>query len=211
MSASRHAARSAGLLAVFALVSAGLIALTHQLTAERIRANQRAAELAKLHSILAPDAYDNDLIEDTIRVTAPEALGSPEPLTVYRARKDGEPVAVILTVVAPDGYNGPIRLLVGIRTDGEIAGVRVLEHNETPGLGDGIEASKSDWIDQFQGTELGEPPREDWAVRQDGGEFDALTGATITPRAVVSAVRRSLRYFEANRRQLLAADPAHRH
>jgi electron transport complex protein RnfG len=205
MSATRTTARSAGLLAAFALVSAGLIAVTHQLTADRIRANQRTAELAQLHSILAPGAYDNDLVSDTIRITAPDALGSEKPLTVYRARKDGDPVAAILTVVAPDGYNGPIRLLVGIRANGEVAGVRVLEHDETPGLGDGIEASKSEWIEQFRGTKLGKPPREDWDVRQDGGEFDALTGATITPRAVVDALRRALAYFEANRERLFAA------
>lgn len=204
MSTASSATRSAAVLAAFALASAALVALTHTLTAERIRANQRAAELAKLHSILPPDAYDNDLVGDLIRVKAPDALGSDDPLPVYRARQDGQPVAAILTVVAPDGYNGPIRLLVGIRVGGAIAGVRVLEHDETPGLGDGIEASKSDWIEQFRGRGLGEPPRDDWAVRQDGGEFDALTGATITPRAVVAAIRRALAYFEANQQRLFA-------
>ena len=204
MSAARAAFRSAGFLAAFALICAGVIAGTYALTHERIAANQRAAELDKLHGILPPGAYDNDLVTDTMRVTAPEALGSEEPLTVYRARRDGEPVAALLTVIAPDGYNGPIRLLVGIRTDGTLAGVRILEHQETPGLGDGIVAAKSDWLEQFPGRRLGQPPREDWRLHTDGGEFDALTGASVTPRAVVAAVRRALDYFETNRERLFA-------
>lgn len=203
MKPARSAARSALVLATFALLSAGIIGLTHELTSERIQANERAAERAKLHSIVAPSSYDNDLINDSIQVTAPEKLGSEQPLTVYRARKEGEPVAAILTVVAPDGYNGPIRLLVGIRPDGRIAGVRVLEHQETAGLGDGIEASKSDWLQQFRGAELGDPKRDEWGVRQDGGEFDALSGATVTPRAVVGAIRRALSYFEEHRDKLM--------
>lgn len=207
----RHAARSAGLLGAFALVSAAIIALTHELTAERIEANERAAELAKLHSILPPDAYDNDLVQDSIRVTSAQQLGTNEPLTIYRARADGQPVAAILTVVAPDGYNGPIRLLVGVRYNGGVAGVRVVEHQETPGLGDGIEASQSDWLDQFRDRNLGDPPRAGWRVRQDGGGFDALTGATVTSRAVVGAIRRALAYFKTHREQLFANDtPANR-
>jgi electron transport complex protein RnfG len=204
MSTSRRATRSAAILAGFALVSAALIAATYQLTAERIAANQRAAERDKLHSILAPDAYDNDLIADSIEVTAPDRLGSPEPLTVYRARRNGDPVAAILTVVAPDGYNGPIRLLVGIHRSGRVIGVRVLEHNETPGLGDGIENDKTDWLKAFHGKDLDDPAVQDWAVRQDGGAYDALSGATVTSRAVVNAIRRALSFFKANRQRLLA-------
>jgi electron transport complex protein RnfG len=113
-------------------------------------------------------------------------------------------VAAVFSVVARGGYAGDIELLVGVRADGRVAGVRVVEHHETPGLGDGIEADKSDWIRGFDGRSLGDPPREDWAVRRDGGDFDQFTGATITPRAVVEAVRDTLIYFEDHRDQVFA-------
>ncbi len=205
MSALRYATRSAALLAAFALASAAILAVTHHLTHESIAANQRAAELDKLHSILPPDAYDNDLVTDTIQITAPDALGSEKPLTVYRARKDGEPVAAILTVVAPDGYNGPIKLLVGIRTNGKIAGVRILHHNETPGLGDGIETARSDWITQFRDKSLDQPDSDAWATQPHGGEFDALSGATVTSDAVAGAVKRALEYFGREQKKLFQA------
>jgi len=147
------------------------------------------------------DAAISILAQDTIQVQA-EALGSDEPLTVYRARKAGEPVAAILTVVAPNGYNGSIRLLVGIRRGGSLAGVRVLSHKETPGLGDAVEAQRSDWLEQFPGRALGDPPLEDWKVKRDGGAFDQLTGATVTPRAIVQAVRRALVYFDEHKQAL---------
>ena len=126
---------------------------------------------------------------------------------MYRARREGRPVAAVLTAVAPDGYNGAIRLLVGVRRDATVAGVRVVSHRETPGLGDFIEAEKSDWVAQFEDRSLGDPPAERWRVRRDGGAFEALTGATITPRAVVGAVRKALIYFRDRREALFAADP----
>jgi len=112
-----------------------------------------------------------------------------------------------MEVVAPDGYGGPIRLLVGIRKSGELAGVRVVRHSETPGLGDFIEADKGDWIEQFEGLSLGDPPREQWAVKKDGGRFDQMTGATITPRAVVKAIRNALLYFREHRQALFQRRP----
>ena len=125
-------------------------------------------------------------------------------MTVYRARRDGAPVALVLTAVAPDGSSGPIELLVGVNADGTVAGVRVLAHRETPGLGDPIEASRSDWVLAFAGRSLGDPPPAGWTVRRDGGAFDQFTGATITPRAVVHAVRRVLEYVGANQEALYA-------
>ena len=202
----RHIALAGGILALFALVGTGLVALTHEATDERIAANQRAATLETLHELVPEARYDNDPVRDAITVTARQALGSAEPLTVYRARRDGEPVAAVLTVIAPDGYGGPIRLLVAINHDGTLAGVRVVNHSETPGLGDAIEIERSDWIEDFAGRSLGNPPREDWRVEKDGGVFDQFTGATITPRAVVAAVRRALTYFENHRRELFARD-----
>jgi len=189
-------------LSGFALAGSALVAYVHQQTRARIAANESAATRRLLDDILPPGRHDNDMVRDTLQVTAPEMLGSEAPLTVYRARRNGKPVAAVLTVVAPDGYNGAIRLLVGIARGGELLGVRVLSEHETPGLGDRIEAGKSDWIRQFRGRSLGDPPQAQWRVRKDGGAFDQLTGATITPRAIVKAVRGSLIYFRRHRTEL---------
>jgi electron transport complex protein RnfG len=126
---------------------------------------------------------------------------------VYRARKYGWPVAVVLAPVAPDGYNGTIRLLVAIKMDGTLAGVRVIQHRETPGLGDAIEAERSDWILGFDGKSLNDPVQEKWKVKRDGGDFDQFTGATITPRAVVKAVNKALLYFRLHGHSLFERAP----
>ena len=203
----RSAAIAAAVLALFALVGSGLVGLGYELTRERIAANERAALLRSLHAVLDPAEYDNDLLQDYTLARDPVLLGSEEPIRVYRARREGEPVAALLTPVAPDGYNGPIRLIVGVYRDGTVAGVRVLSHSETPGLGDAIEAERSDWIRGFSGRSLGDPEPERWAVRRDGGVFDQFTGATVTPRAVVTAVRNTLEYFGEHRRELFTAPP----
>ncbi len=195
----------------FAVLGTGLVALTERNTRERIAANERAYTLRSLNEIVPPGQRDNDLFTDIIQVSDPELLGTPEPVTVYRARKDGQPVAAILRVVAPKGYSGPIKLLVGVRNDGTVAGVRVVSHRETPGLGDGIEAQRSDWILGFSGRSLGDPPEAAWTVRRDGGAFDQFTGATITPRAVTRAVRDALIYFRTHREALFAGGAGENH
>ncbi len=200
-------AAAAGALAVFAAVGVGLVALTEDATRQRIAANEKAFLLRTLNDVLPADRYDNDLFNDTVEVKDPELLGTQEPVTVYRAFRDSKPVAVIITPVAPDGYSGVIRLLVGIDVGGNITGVRVTAHRETPGLGDAIEAERSDWTLGFDGRSLGDPPMARWSVKRDGGEFDQLTGATVTPRAVVKAVRNALIYFDANRQSLFAHPP----
>jgi len=205
---ARSMFRAAGILAGFAVFGTLLVAVTWESTAERIAANERAYLLRTLTDVLPEDGYDNPVHEDFITVTDPELLGTDAPVTVYRARERGEPVAVAMTPVAPGGYSGPIKLLVGIRADGTLSGVRVVAHRETPGLGDKIEVERNDWILGFEGRSLGNPPREQWAVRRDDGAFDQFTGATITPRAVVSAVRDALIYFEAHRDELFARRPA---
>jgi electron transport complex protein RnfG len=206
--ALRHTLQSAVLLAMFALAGASLVAITHQVTKDRIARNEREALLWELQQLVPPGRYDNDLLDDTLRVTDVRRLGTAQPVTVYRARKDGKPVAAILTPVAPDGYGGPIHLLVAVNYDGTLAGVRVTSHNETPGLGDAIEEKRSDWILGFTGRSLGNPPEKLWRVKRDGGVFDQFTGATITPRAVVNAVRKTLEYFASNRDELFASAPA---
>ncbi|MCG5513888.1 electron transport complex subunit RsxG [Ectothiorhodospira shaposhnikovii] len=196
---------STALLAAFGLVGAGLVALIHMGTAERIEANREAATLARLHEILPDGEYDNDIINDTT-VLGHALLGGGNHL-VYRARLGDEPVAAVFTVIARGGYSGDIHLLVGVRADGRVAGVRVVSHRETPGLGDDIEAGRSDWILGFDDLELGNPPVERWAVQRDGGIFDQFTGATITPRAVVRAVRDTLIYFDTHREQVFEPMP----
>ena len=195
--------RNSVILGVFAMFTVGLIAVTQQSTAERIAEEKRRVQMSALTQILPEDQHDNDLLNDTFMVSNNELLSLPGPTEAYRGREDGEVVAVILPVVAPDGYSGRIDLLVGIRANGEVAGVRVVSHRETPGLGDKVELAKSDWILEFNGTSLTMPAPENWAVRKDGGAFDQFVGATITPRAVVQAVYRALQYFEENRATLL--------
>ncbi|MDS4026974.1 MAG: electron transport complex subunit RsxG [Candidatus Contendobacter sp.] len=201
-------ARSMGvaalILAGFAVVGTGLVAVTYTSTKDIIAEAQRQTLEANLNQLVPANRYDNRVTEDTIAVTAPEWLGTDQPVTVYRARKNGQPVALFATPYAPDGYSGPIQLLIGVYADGTLAGARVLAHKETPGLGDGIEERRSPWILAFAGKSLGNPAPERWKVRKDGGVFDQFTGATITPRAVVKATRKFLEYVQAHQAQLFA-------
>jgi electron transport complex protein RnfG len=196
--------RAAGLLAVAGALAVGLVSIVHDLARPRIEASERARRVAELAAVLGPVRYDNDLLNDVIRVRDPELLGTDEALPVHRARLGEAPVAALLVAVAPDGYSGAIRLLIGIDPQGRLLGVRVLHHRETPGLGDGIDARKSGWIDAFRGRSLADPAEAGWKVRKDGGEFDQFTGATVTPRAVVRAVRNALVYFDRHRDELFA-------
>lgn len=196
--ALRNALAGAALLAVFAFTGVAVVTYTETNTRARIVENEQAYLRGLLSVLVDPARHDNDLLADTVEVVAP-ALGTRGPVTVYRARRGGEPVALVLPAVAPDGYSGEIRLLVGINADATLTGVRVLAHRETPGLGDGIEAERSEWIRAFDGRSLADPPLGGWAVRRDGGVFDQFTGATVTPRAVVAAVRRALEYYAASR------------
>jgi Na+-translocating ferredoxin:NAD+ oxidoreductase subunit G len=202
----RNILMSGVLLALFGVVGAGLVAFVFQGTADRIAANEEAVMLSSLHAILQHEAYDNNILEDAIPLSD-ELLGGTD-LMAYRAYLGDEPVAVVFTVIAPGGYSGPIRLLVGVEEYGEVAGVRVVSHRETPGLGDDIEVQRSDWILDFDGRSLTSPAYNQWAVRRDGGAFDQFTGATITARAVVTAVRDTLVYFEAHRDTVFMREPA---
>jgi electron transport complex protein RnfG len=184
------------ILGSFAVGGVGLVAMTHDFTAARIAENQREAMLAKLRAIVPAERMSNDPLQDRIEVSDPDLLGA-EQTEVYRVRDQDEPVAVILQPVVPDGYAGPIRLLVSVLRDGSLGGVRVLEHHETPGLGDKIDEKKDDWIiEQFNGKSLDDPVPEKWQVKRDGGVFDQFTGATITPRSIVNAVKNTLLFVE---------------
>jgi electron transport complex protein RnfG len=199
---SRSMLKNALVLGLFAIGTVGSVALLQQGTAERIAAAEREAQVRALAEILPAGSYDNHLLDNRIELNAPE-LGHRSPQLAYLALKAGQPSALILPVTAPDGYSGAIHLLVGIYADGRLAGVRVLSHKETPGLGDKIELAKSDWILGFAGKTLSDPAEEGWAVKKDRGDFDQFAGATITPRAVVKAVHGALRYFDTHRAQLL--------
>lgn len=191
-------------LLLFAVMGTAMVAYTYDNTRDQIAANERATLLRKLHRLISPEQHDNVLLEDTVSVRDETLLGSDEPVMVYRARKNGEPVALVIAAIAPDGYSGSIKLLVGINVDGSLSGVRVVAHRETPGLGDAIDEARTDWIRIFDGKSLQAPDVSRWAVRKDGGEFDQLTGATITPRAVVKAVRNALLYYQDNQEALFA-------
>ena len=190
-------------LAGIAVVCTAIVALTYELTAERIADNRKAHVEAQLASALGGIDYDGSLTDDQLRLPPPHDLPGDEPADIYRAHLNGRPVAVLFAVTAMDGYAGPIRLLIGVRADGRLSGVRVASHDETPGLGDQIESRRSDWIFQFDGKSLANPVPTGWAIRADGGDFDQITGASVSSRAVLKAVRDTLLYFADNREAVL--------
>jgi electron transport complex protein RnfG len=200
---ARRSVRAAIVLAAAAIAAFGLVAVVHEATRDRIAATARARELARFDQVLGGLRHDNDLLADTVTLRDPELLGTTEAVTAYRARLHGQPVAVVLEPVAPDGYSGAIRLLIAVAPDGTVLGVRTVSHHETPGLGDFIDTRKSDWMQRFTGKSLGHPAATNWRVRRDGGEFDQYTGATITSRAVVGTVGRTLEFFARHRVVLL--------
>jgi electron transport complex protein RnfG len=204
MNAQRIPVRSILALAMIGLAAAILLSGLNELTREPIE--QARAERAQqtLNQVLAPERYDNLLTRDSVRLRID---GSDELARVYRARLNGEPSAAVIDVTTPRGYSGDIRLLIAVNVTGEVLSVRVLEHRETPGLGDKIEIRRSDWIEQFNGRSIGDPARGDWASNQRGGEFDTLTSATITSTAVIDAVARSLEAYAYAREEIWSASP----
>lgn len=183
------------LLGVFSLVFIFALALSYDLTRDRIAEQERIRLLSQLQQLLVTGSYDNEP-ENDVRIDASTDR------TIYRVRQNGEPVAALITTIAPNGYNGSIHLLVGIKMNGSLIGVRALKHQETPGLGDAIDLRKSTWVFGFNNKSLSNPTPEHWAVRKDGGIFDAFTGATITPRAVVDEVKNTLEYFQRHQQEL---------
>ncbi len=196
-----HAIKKNGaILAIFACASTGLVAITNALTQSKIQAQEQAQLMATLNDVVPSYLHDNQL-SSACKVIHSPALG-PNPVHAYVASKQGQVSAYAIETIAPDGYNGKIKLIVGLSPSGEIFGTRVLSHNETPGLGDKIELRISDWILSFSGKTVSDPEDSAWAVRKDGGQFDQFTGATITPRAVVKAVKKAVWYVIQNQDQI---------
>ena len=189
---------SGAFLFVFAVVGTTFVAVTEDTTQTRIADNERRVLLRNLNALLPAEKLDNDIVNDTTIVPASTLLGTESETIVYRARLQNKPVAVIFNSIAPNGYSGKIHLLVGVYADGSVAGVRAVKHSETPGLGDAIDTQKTDWVFGFNSRSLDNLTESKWLVKRDGGEFDQFTGATITPRAVVLAVKNTLLYFQQN-------------
>jgi electron transport complex protein RnfG len=198
---------SGALLGLFGILGAGLVGFSQERTAERIEDNQRQALLSQLGALVPSDSFDNDMVTDVIEVSDLRKLGT-ETTRVYRAKREGQIVALVLSPVVTQGYSGPMQLIVGVRRDGTLAGVRVLTHKETPGLGDKIEVERSDWILGFRDRSLVAPPASRWQVKRDGGDFDQFTGATITPRAVVQGVKSALEFVRSNEVELFGKTTA---
>jgi electron transport complex protein RnfG len=192
-------------LAAIAAVCTALVAATYTLTAERIATNEQAFLEQRLTPALSGVFFEGSVTESMLVIAPPHDLPGNDEAIIYRVYAEDEPVAALFVVTARDGYSGPIRILVGVDMRGIVTGVRIVEHRETPGLGDRIEQSRSDWVFQFDGRSLGEPPEARWLLQTDGGDFDQLTGASVTPRAVIKAIRETLVYFAAHRDEIFSA------
>jgi electron transport complex protein RnfG len=190
-------------LGLFVFVATALVFSMYFVTRTQISANERQVMVGQLESVLASVHYDNDLLGQTLELNAVQATGVARPMPYYLAQQGKSIVAIVFTVVAPDGYAGPIKMLIGIRPSGEILAVRVIAHRETPGLGDGIDIKKSSWITQFAHQSLQKTTSANWKVKKDNGVFDQMTGATITPRAVVKAIKTLLLYYRGHKNRLL--------
>lgn len=208
--AVRVSVRTGAILTLFALAFTALMAATYYGTKSAIGASAEKEKLKLVNEVLAPGSYDNKLLADYVEIGPTPALGLDAPSRIFRARRNGQPLALVLEAAAPDGYGGRIGLLVAVRAGGELSGVRVTQHKETPGLGDYVDPVKdknkaSPWIGQFEAKGFAQVAAAEWKVKKDGGRFDQRTGATISARAVTRAVGRALRFAVDNRDSLFAA------
>ena len=194
-------------LLFFAVVGTALLALTYNLTHEPIARSVEKEKLKLIAQIVPAAAFDNDIVKDTGQLATDALLGNDDETVVYRGRLKGQPSIAVMQVIAPDGYSGRINLIVAIHSDGRVGGVRVVAHKETPGLGDYIEIARSNWITGFNGASLEDRKDSDWKVKKDGGQFDYMAGATITPRAIVKAVHKALQYYNQHRAELFVQNP----
>ncbi len=200
----KHTSKTAITMIAFAFIGTALLAYVFEITRAPIEASEAEARLALFKQILPESAYDNDLLKQVIKIAPSELLGNHLPTEANIATLNHKAAGIILEAVAHDGYSGDIKLLIAIRADGSISGVRVLAHKETPGLGDYIDVARGNWIKLFNNESLAKTPAKLWQVKKDGGKFDYMVGATITPRAVVKAVLKAVQFFELNKDTLFA-------
>ncbi len=198
---------SGTVLALFAAVTSIAIGWTYLTTKGQIDFEVRRSEARQLLEVFPANTHDNEIVDDTFELDAETPLlGIRETRRGYRVRINGDVIGVILPTTARDGYSGDIRALVGVRRDGTVAGVRVVAHRETPGLGDKVDIRKSDWVTDFNSRSLADPALPGWNVKKDGGVFDQFTGATVTPRAVILATRRALEYADLHKAKLFETE-----
>jgi electron transport complex protein RnfG len=193
--------KSAFLLTVFVIVGIILLLITKHITSPAIKQAHLKTMKIAFNQVLPAKKYDNIPFKDKKIITDMASFKTNLPITIYRARKNNKPVALIIETIAPDGYSGNIKIMIAIKMDNSISGVRVIQHKETPGLGDKIEINKNHWITKFNGLKLNNNLSQ-WKVKKDGGQFDQFTGATITPRAVVKAIKNTLIYVQKHQKEL---------
>ncbi len=206
----KHTSVTAITMVAFALIGTALLAYVFNITREPIEKSEAEARLALFRQILPDEHYYSDhkskdedsLLNNVIEIAPNDLLGNKVPSKAYIAKQDHAFAAVILEAIAHDGYSGDIKLLIAIRADGTVSGVRVLAHKETPGLGDYIDIAHGNWIKLFDNESVEKTPAEQWKVKKDGGKFDYMVGATITPRAVVKAVAKALQFYVQNQHTL---------
>ena len=194
----RHSTKSGMLLMLFAAVGTAMLAATHLATRDIIAASEKQAKLALIGQILPKALYDNDILQEARELPPTPELGNKDATPLYLATLGGKPAVAVFEAVAPDGYAGRIKLLLAVKANGELSGVRVLDHHETPGLGDYIMIAKDPWITRFDRLSLAKYTAQEWKVKKDGGKFEHRSGATVTPRAIVKAVHKSLKYVDGN-------------
>ena len=194
--------RNAFILAAFAIICSACVALIFIFTQPKIMAQEQQARLNILNQLIPSDSYNNDIVASCFMVRSDEYLGRGESHRVFVARKDNRPISLMIESSTLLGYGGEIKLAVGINDKGQLTGVQIIHHTETPGLGDKIQPNKSDWLLSFIGKSYQPSNQQRWEVKKNGGDFDAFTGATITPRAVVLAVKDTLIYFSDNKFKL---------
>ena len=193
---------TAAAMIIFSLLASTALSISYFVTKTPIEESDARAKRIFLNQIIPSNLYDNNLVKDTISVEPNPLIGNKKNIDIYRAKKNNQVIAVIIETIAPDGYSGEIKTLVGIDQEDKILGVRVITHKETPGLGDYIEIEKSQWIKNFDLKSLDKMTEKEWAVKKDGGDFDYVSGATITPRAVIKSTYKSLLYAKENKKRL---------
>jgi electron transport complex protein RnfG len=196
---------TASAMIIFSLVASAALSISYFLTKTPIEESDARAKRMFLNQVVPSNLYDNNLVKDTISVEPNPLIGNKKNIDIYRAKKNNQVIAVIIETIAPDGYSGEIKTLVGVDQKDKILGVRVIIHKETPGLGDYIEVDKSHWIKNFNLKSLDEMGEKEWAVKKDGGDFDYVSGATITSRAVIKSTYKSLLYVKENKKRLFAS------